>query len=138
MQRSYVVKSPINFANFSFFVKIGDILVHDPANVNKLTVYRNGEIVKAIAQTPLGMAAILKQGFIAELGVAPTTAPATPPKPVEAPKKATPAPGVSISKEDFEKLKKRGKKEPKEVKETSRVAQEDPSVDPPPVDNETL
>ena len=51
--------------------------MHDPVNGNKLIVYRGGEIVKAMMQTTLGMAALLKQGFISELVV---TQPAPPPK----------------------------------------------------------
>ena len=77
MQKSFIVKAPINFANFGFFVRVGDILVHDPVNGNKLIVYRGGEIVKAMMQTTLGMAALLKQGFISELVV---TQPAPRPK----------------------------------------------------------
>lgn len=91
MQKSYIVKSPINFANFAFFVRVGDILMHDTSNGNKLTVYRSGEIVKAITQTALGVAALLKQGFIAE--VLPQHSPAiVAPKPPEAAKKTIPAP----------------------------------------------
>src|SRR5271163_4040241 len=60
MQRSYLVKSPVHFADFGFFVKVGDILVHDTANSNKLTVYRNGGVVKAVQQTTLGIAAMVK------------------------------------------------------------------------------
>jgi hypothetical protein len=67
LQKSFVVKSPINFVDFGFFVRVGDILVHDTANNNRLTVYRNGEIAKVITQTPLGMAALTKSDFIAEV-----------------------------------------------------------------------
>jgi hypothetical protein len=67
LQKSFVVKSPINFVDFGFFVRIGDILVHDTANNNRLTVYRNGEIAKVITQTPLCMAALMKSDFIAEM-----------------------------------------------------------------------
>ena len=52
--------------------------MHDPVNGNKLIVYRGGEIVKAMVQTILGMAALLKQGFISELVVTQPTPP--PPK----------------------------------------------------------
>jgi hypothetical protein len=74
MQRSYLVKSPVHFADFGFFVKVGDILVHDTSNSNRLTVYRNGEVVKAVKQTPLGIAAMVKNEFIVEVtGQAKTT-----------------------------------------------------------------
>lgn len=91
MQKSFVVKSPINFANFGFFVRVGDTLLHDSANGNKLTVYRNGEIVRAITQTALGMAALLKQGFIAEVVAHHHNTAPVAPKASEAPKKASPA-----------------------------------------------
>jgi hypothetical protein len=89
MQRSYLVKSPVHFADFGFFVKVGDILVHDTANANRLTVYRNGEVVKAVKQTALGIAAMVKNEVIAEVvqpPAAPKTAPKAPQKPILAPK----------------------------------------------------
>src|ERR1700688_1274572 len=90
MQRSYLVKSPVHFADLGFFVKVGDILVHDTSNANRLTVYRNGEVVKAVKQTTLGLAAMQKSGFIEEvIQQAPKAAPKASSKPVEAP---TPAP----------------------------------------------
>jgi outer membrane biosynthesis protein TonB len=89
MQRSYLVKSPVHFADLGFFVKVGDILVHDTSNANRLTVYRNGEVVKAVKQTTLGLAAMQKSGFIEEVTQqAPKAAPKAPAKPVEAPKPA--------------------------------------------------
>src|SRR5271154_3613341 len=90
MQRSYLVKSSVNFADFGFFVKVGDILVHDPANSNKLTVYRNGAIVKNVQQTTLGITAIVKNEVLLEaLHVAPTptAAPKAQAKPIPATKK---------------------------------------------------
>src|SRR5271167_3083932 len=90
MQRSYLVKSSINFSNNGFFVKVGDILVHDPANGNKLTVYRNGAVVRDVKQTTLGLAAFVKNGMIAEVATpvqTPTAAPRTPAKPIPAPPK---------------------------------------------------
>src|SRR5208337_2331628 len=66
MMKSYVAKSPINFVQFSFRVNAGDILVHDTVN-QKLTVYRNGEIVKTMKQSSLGMAALLKDHFAEEV-----------------------------------------------------------------------
>jgi hypothetical protein len=71
MQRSYLVKSPVHFADFGFFVKVGDILVHNPSNANKLTVYRNGEVVKDVQQTALGLAAMVKNGVIEEVHQSP-------------------------------------------------------------------
>lgn len=106
MQKSFVVKSPINFVDFGFFVRVGDILVHDTANGNRLTVYRNGEIAKVITQTPLGMAALAKSDFIAEvLPPPPGSAPGKPPaaqaakpepkkKPKPAPKEPEPPHGM--------------------------------------------
>jgi outer membrane biosynthesis protein TonB len=89
MQRSYLVKSPVHFADLGFFVKVGDILVHDTSNANRLTVYRNGEVVKAVKQTTLGLAAMQKNGFIEEMTQqAARVAPKAPQKPVEAPKPA--------------------------------------------------
>lgn len=84
MQKSFVVKSPINFVDFGFFVRIGDILVHDTANNNRLTVYRNGEIAKVITQTPLCMAALMKSDFIAEMLPPPPGSAQTKPAPVAA------------------------------------------------------
>ena len=131
MTKSYVVKSPINFANFGFFVRVGDILVHDTANGNKLTVYLNGEIVKAIIQTSLGMAALLKQNFVSELTVPHPVVVPMPPKAPEAPKKASPAPASEFDRLKAQKdtiLKKEAKKakekpepkpEPKEPEESA-------------------
>ncbi len=66
MQKSYVAKSPINFVQFSFRVNAGDILVHD-AIQQKLTVYRNGGIVKTMKQSALGMIAFIKDGMCEEI-----------------------------------------------------------------------
>jgi outer membrane biosynthesis protein TonB len=114
MQRSYLVKSPVHFADFGFFVKVGDILVHDTSNANRLTVYRNGEVVKAVKQTTLGLAAMQKNGFIEEMTQqAAKVAPKAPQKPVEpskpAPKredpKPTPKPAPAPPKKDEPKAK---------------------------------
>jgi hypothetical protein len=119
MQRSYLVKSSVNFADFGFFVKVGDILVHDPSNNNKLTVYRNGTVIRDVKQTSLGLAAMVKNSFIVEVtgqAPAPKTAPKAPQKPI----KAAPAPGVPISKPEFDKLKEDAKKPTKEEIEQKR------------------
>src|SRR5271166_758051 len=92
MQRSYLVKSSIHFTNHRFFVKVGDILVHDPANGNKLTVYRNGAIVKDVQQTTLGITAFVQNGMIAEVATpaqVPTAASKAPAKPIPAKKEAS-------------------------------------------------
>jgi len=128
MQKSYLVKSPVHFADFGFFVKVGDILVHDTANANRLTVYRNGEVVKAVKQTPLGIAAMVKSEFIVEVTqptpppkIAPKAAPEPPkaaskpaPEPAKADSKAAPK-KTSFTAEEFTPAVKRGKAVPKEV-----------------------
>jgi len=124
MQRSYLVKSPVHFADLGFFVKVGDILVHDTSNANRLTVYRNGEVVKAVKQTSLGIAAMVKSGFIVEVvPQAPKAAPKAPKK-VEYSLPKQPRPQVErppepkkggFTAEEFTPAIKRGKAEPKEV-----------------------
>lgn len=104
MSKSYLVKSSVNFADFGFFVKAGDILVHNPTNSNQLTVYRNGQVVKTMQQTTLGIAAFVKNGFIEDVTSQAKVAPKAPQKPVEAPKPAVkaadpkprPAPAASV------------------------------------------
>jgi len=78
MMKSYVAKTTINLVNFEFYIRPGDLLVHDPANQNRLTVYRNGQIVKVVKQDPLGLAVFLKVKFIEEVT---TTAAAVTPVP---------------------------------------------------------
>jgi hypothetical protein len=97
MQKSYLVKFPVHFADFGFFVKVGDILVHDTSNFNRLTVYRNGEVVRAVRQTSIGIAAMLKNGFVEEVTQiakpAPKPTPVAPePPPKKEPKKSEPKP----------------------------------------------
>jgi hypothetical protein len=122
MQRSYLVKSPVHFADFGFFVKVGDILVHDTSNANRLTVYRNGEVVKAVKQTSLGLQAMQKSGFIEEVTQQARVAPKAPAKPAEAPKPipkaAEPKPAAPAPRKptEAEIEQKRAKAHPKEVK----------------------
>ena len=120
MQRSYLVKSPVHFADFGFFVKVGDILVHDTSNANRLTVYRNGEVVKAVKQTTLGLAAMQKSGFIEEVTQVARVAPKAPQKPAEAPKpipkREEPKPPAPRKPTEAEIEQKRAKAQPKEVK----------------------
>jgi hypothetical protein len=135
MQRSYLVKSPVHFADFGFFVKVGDILVHDTANANRLTVYRNGAVVKAVEQTTLGIAAMVKSEFIQEVvqpahKAAPKTAPKqpsqeTPKQPAQKPQgepKPLPKPPAkkreeprSYTAEEYTPAVKRGKAQGVEV-----------------------
>lgn len=90
MQKSYIAKTTINFVDFEFYVRSGDLLVHDTANQNRLTVYRNGQIVKVVKQDPIGIVAFLKNKYIEEVVpvVTPAVAvvPVAPPPVVEAPK----------------------------------------------------
>jgi hypothetical protein len=129
MQRSYLVKTPVHFADFGFFVKVGDILVHDMANANKLTVYRNGEVVKAVKQTALGIAAMVKSEFIVEVTQQAPSAKAAPKTPAKAPVAQPQKPAVTPKKEEpksepkkggltaeeFTPAVKRGKAQPKEI-----------------------
>lgn len=122
MQKSYLVKSPVHFADFAFFVKTGDILVHDTSNGNKLTVYRNGEVVKVVKQTTLGLAAMLKNTFIVEV----TQTKATPKVPMKLPKKVE----YSLPKPPIPKIEK-----PVEVKAKAAVAE---TKDEPLVEGKTV
>lgn len=93
MIKSYIAKSTINFVDFEFYIRPGDLLVHDTANHNRMTVYRNGQIVKVVKQGSLGIVALLKNNFIEEV-VAPPAVPVTPPatKPRQSQSDATVSP----------------------------------------------
>ena len=73
--KSYVSNTTINFEGFKFYVRPGDILVHDARNQNSLSVYRNGQLVKVVKQDPLAIEAFVKSKFIVEV-----QAPPPPPK----------------------------------------------------------
>ena len=130
MQRSYVSKTTINFANAELYVRSGDILVHDPANNNKLTIYRNGSIVKVIQQTSLGIAVMLKNGFIEPIN-APAPAPA-PSAPVSPPaKKSTTETQASVQKvTKMKKIAKEMAKDPEVIAsvEASRKAADEGKI----------
>jgi hypothetical protein len=79
MTHSYISKATINFIDYNFYVRPGDLLVHNPDNHNRLTVYRNGQIVKVAKQDPIGITAFLKNRFIEEV-VPPTASLATMPE----------------------------------------------------------
>jgi hypothetical protein len=74
VQRSYVAKTTINFVDFEFYIRPGDLLVHDTANHNRLTIYRNGQIAKVGKLGSLGIVAFIKNLFIEEVIVATTAA----------------------------------------------------------------
>jgi ABC-type uncharacterized transport system ATPase subunit len=59
---------------YGFRVNTGDILVHDTTN-QRLTVYRNGEIVKTMKQSSLGISALLKDHFAEEVVTKPAVKP---------------------------------------------------------------
>lgn len=69
MQKSYLVKQSVDFGQIAkFLIRPGDILVFDSANHNKVTVYRNGEIMKVLANQSLsGLQGLAKSGWIAEI-----------------------------------------------------------------------
>ncbi len=115
MQKSYLAITTINFVDFNFYVRPGDLLVHDLGNHNRLTVYRNGQIVKVVKQEPIGILAFLKNKFIqdvvnvtAEVTAEPKVVVATPtPTPTPTPVAevavapvAIPEPQKSYSKKD--------------------------------------
>ena len=86
--KSYIARTTINFVEFEFYIRAGDLLVHDTANQNRLTVYRNGQIAKVVKQSPLGISAFLKNKFIEEI---PAEVLVVEPKPIERkPKKEKP------------------------------------------------
>lgn len=88
MQKSYLVKQPMNFGQvLNFFIKPGDILIFNSANQNKVTVYRDGNIMKIIPnQSLVGLSGLVKIRWIEE--IAPEVAKAA----VEAPKPPIPVP----------------------------------------------
>lgn len=69
MQKSYLVKQSVDFGQSAkFLIRPGDILVYDSANQNKIVVYRNGEIMKVLANQSLGgLQGLAKSGWITEI-----------------------------------------------------------------------
>jgi hypothetical protein len=96
MQKSYLVKTSVDFGNTSkFLIRPGDILVFDSQNHNKVTVYRGGEIVRVLPDQSLGgLTGLAKSGWIAEIhpNDAPRPVKQPPKPPVVAPQ--TPLEGV--------------------------------------------
>lgn len=93
--KSYLCKTSVDFGQAAkFLIRPGDILVYDPANQNKVTVYRGGEIAKVLPnQSPGGLAGLAKSGWIVEIRPpkheqsprSPLAAPQTPPGGPKAP-----------------------------------------------------
>jgi hypothetical protein len=116
MQRSYVATTTIDFMDFHFYVRPGDVLVHDTGNHNRLTVYRNGQIVKVVKQEPLGIGVFLKNKFIEPVLDTPAVALVPPPAPQSTPVVAeTPVAASEPSKEDKDRELKRRKAHPIEL-----------------------
>jgi len=69
MQKSYLVKQSVDFGQTSkFLIRPGDILVFDSQNQNKITVYRNGEIMKVLPNQSLGgLSGLVKSNWITEI-----------------------------------------------------------------------
>jgi hypothetical protein len=61
MKTSYLVKRQIRFQADNIDLRAGDILVHDPANQNKLTVYRNQVFIATLTQTAAGLKGMMNQ-----------------------------------------------------------------------------
>lgn len=116
MIKSYVAKTTINFVDFEFYIRPGDLLVHDSSNHNRLTVYRNGQIVKVVKQNPLGVIAFLKNKFIEEVTPVPVATLADVPPPLNEVAKAAPVP-VEAPVPPTESKKPTPKSEVKEFKE---------------------
>jgi outer membrane biosynthesis protein TonB len=69
MQKQYVALKRIMFAQEKKYFEVGDILAHDAANGNKLTVYRNGELVMNTTNTQVSMEAMHRLEMIEEIKV---------------------------------------------------------------------
>lgn len=65
--KSYLAKTTIDLLDYEFYIRPGDLLVHDAGNHNRLTVFRNGQLVKVAKQEPIGILAFLKNRFIEEV-----------------------------------------------------------------------
>jgi len=98
MQKSYLVKQSVDFGQTSkFLIRPGDILVYDSANQNKVTVYRNGEIMKVLPnQSSGGLSGLSKSGWITEIHV--NDAPKHTGGSTKTPPKAAGKPATGVSK----------------------------------------
>lgn len=97
--KSFIVRQSVDFGQTSkFLIRPGDILVYDSSNQNKVTVYRNDEIVKVLPnQSSGGLTGLAKSGWIVEIHAhdaskqsenapkSPVPAPQKPPAPFKAP-----------------------------------------------------
>lgn len=83
MQKSYIVKATLCMEDCQFFLRAGDMIVYDGAS-QRLTVYRNNDIVKILKQSPLGVAALQKTGILQEPPTPTAPVKVAPPKPSDA------------------------------------------------------
>ena len=113
--QTYVAKTTINFEGAKFYVRVGDMLSHDPKNNNSLAVYRQGQIVKVMKVPTLTIKACLKSKFIEEV---------LPPSETETPIPVAPIPEDKEDSEEKERKRhKRGR--PKKEKDDTEKAEVD-------------
>lgn len=66
MQRSYVATTKILFSDIDFYVNVGDVCVHTPSE-QRLTIYRNGDIVKPnVQKSEASMVSMVASGWLKE------------------------------------------------------------------------
>jgi len=84
MQKQYVVKKRIMMSTPrpGFQLEVGDMLVYDASNDNKVTVYRNGELKNTSVAPPLRIPSLVTENFI-ELIDSETLQPIADPDPVK-------------------------------------------------------
>ena len=76
MQKHYVVTKRVQFGK-NGVLEIGDTLVFDSANGNKLSVYRNESLVINTTHTQIGVDSMEKCGMIAPVASPKPAAPVT-------------------------------------------------------------
>jgi uncharacterized protein YfaT (DUF1175 family) len=58
MTKSYLVKATVNFEEYDFYARPGDVIVYHPDNDDKLVVYREGQIVSIMPHMGFGFLAM--------------------------------------------------------------------------------
>jgi len=91
MQKSYIAKLTVFFADVDVYIREGDVCVHSPLE-NKLTIYRGGEILKTCMRTTQSIESMCTLGWMKPHEA---VAPAVVVEPVVAP----PAPVLVVVKE---------------------------------------